>query len=157
MTDETNKAHELSVTRLIDASPETVYRVYTERTNEWFAPKPYQAEVDWDLRPGGKANLTMSGPDGFHTSELGVFLEVVPGRKIVATDAFAPGWLPQDPFLLTIATFEPEGSGTRYTATARHWSEEKLKSHEEMGFHDGWSTVAAQLAEIAEAEERAAA
>ena len=36
-----NSEHELSITRFIDAPPETVYRVYTERTEEWWAPKPW--------------------------------------------------------------------------------------------------------------------
>lgn len=36
-------------------------------------------------------------------------------------------------------------------------SEEALQRHREMGFEPGWTQVAAQLAELAEAEERAAA
>ena len=39
--------------------------------------------------------------------------------------------------------------GTIYTATARHRSSEARKSHEEMGFFDGWGTVATQLEEYA--------
>jgi uncharacterized protein YndB with AHSA1/START domain len=39
----------------------------------------------------------------------------------------------------------------------RHWSEEALKRHQEMGFEPGWTQVAAQLAELAEGEEKAAA
>ncbi len=46
--------------------------------------------------------------------------------------------------------WEPEGEGTRYTARVRHWNEETLKQHEAMGFHEGWSIVAGQLAELAE-------
>ena len=32
---------ELSVTRLIDAPPETVYRAWIGRPDDWFAPKPW--------------------------------------------------------------------------------------------------------------------
>ena len=157
MTTQTKAAHELSITRLIEASPETVYRIWTERTGEWWAPRPYTTpEVDIDLRPGGRALMAMRAPDGTDLPrEEGVFLEVVPNRKIVFTNAFAPGWIPQDPFMVVIITFEPEGSGTRYTARVRHWNEETLKSHEAMGFHEGWGIVAGQLAELA--EEHAAA
>jgi len=34
---------------------------------------------------------------------------------------------------------------TKYTATASHWNEAAMKKHEEMGFHEGWGTVADQL------------
>ena len=33
-----NSGHELSITRFIDAPPKTVYRTYTERTEDWWAP-----------------------------------------------------------------------------------------------------------------------
>ncbi|GGE32887.1 activator of HSP90 ATPase [Agaricicola taiwanensis] len=143
--------HELTVTRLINASPETVYRVWTTRTQEWFAPKPYTTpRLEFDLRPGGRSWMEMQAPDGTLHPHEGVFLEVVPNRKIVTTDAFAPGWVPQGPFMVSIFTFEPEGSGTRYTAVVRHWREEDKKTHEEMGFEAGWGQVCDQLAELAE-------
>jgi len=144
--------HELSISRHIAASPATVWKVYTERTTEWFAPKPYETPVvDWDLRPGGSASLVMRSPEGQDMPMQGVFLEVVPGERLVSTDAFAPGWVPQGPFMVTIITFAAEGEGTRYTASARHWSEEALKQHEAMGFTTGWGKVADQLAALAEA------
>lgn len=153
MSKEAAAPRELSITRLIHASPETVYRVWTERTAEWWAPLPYTTPVvDWDLRAGGSARTVMKGPDGVEMDNEGVFLEVVPNRKIVFTDAFKAGWIPQDQFMVAIVTFEPEDGGTRYTARVLHWSEEALKRHEAMGFQQGWSTVAEQLARLAEAE-----
>jgi uncharacterized protein YndB with AHSA1/START domain len=92
----------------------------------------------------------MRSPDGANMPHDGVFLEVVPNRKIVVTDAFKPGWIPQAAFMLAIVTFDPESSGTRYTARVQHWSEEAMKQHEQMGFHEGWGIVAGQLAELAE-------
>jgi uncharacterized protein YndB with AHSA1/START domain len=152
MTDHHAAGHELSVTRLIEAAPEAVYRVWTERTGEWWSPRPYTTpKVDIDLRPGGRCKMLMRAPDGTDLpDEEGVFLEVVPNRKIVFTNAFAPEWIPQDPFMVVIVTFDPEGTGTRYTARVRHWNQETLKQHERMGFHEGWGIVAGQLAELAE-------
>ncbi|MEZ0172544.1 SRPBCC family protein [Microvirga sp. TS319] len=151
MTNET-AAHELSIARLIDAPPETVYRVWTERTAEWWAPRPYTTpEAHLDLRPGGRGLMAMRAPDGTDLPrQEGVFLEVVPNRKLVFTDAFRAGWIPQNPFMVVIVTFDPEGAGTRYTARVRHWNEETLKQHEAMGFHEGWGIVAGQLAALAE-------
>jgi len=39
MTSKTD-GYELSITRLIDVPPATVWRVWTERLEEWWAPKP---------------------------------------------------------------------------------------------------------------------
>ncbi len=42
------------------------------------------------------------------------------------------------------------GGSTRYTARARHWTDEARKSHAEMGFHDGWGACADQLQVLCE-------
>ena len=158
MTDPNAAKHELSITRFIAASPEAVYKVWTKRTGEWWAPRPYTTPVvKFDLRPGGSARTVMRSPDGTDMPHGGVFLEVVPNRRIVMTDALKPGWIPQDAFMVAIVTFEPEGSGTRYTARVLHWSEEAMKQHEEMGFHEGWGIVAGQLADLAEGRSAASA
>ena len=153
MAETTHAEHQLSVTRLIQAPPETAYRVWTERTDEWFVPRPWKiAAVDMDFRPGGRSYIEMESPEGERFPNDGVFLEVVPNERIVSTDAFTPGWVPQGPLMVAIFTFEAEGGGTRYTATVRHWTAEALRQHEEMGFETGWSQCAAQLAELAEAD-----
>ena len=55
--------HELSITRFIDAPPETVYRVYTERTEEWWAPRPWKSRViARELSAGGPG--TIGGASG---------------------------------------------------------------------------------------------
>jgi len=152
--------HELSVTRHIDAPPSVVYRTWTERLGEWWAPKPYTTPmVELDLRPGGRDLITMQAPDGTLMPYEGIVLEVVPNERIVMTSAFTEGWVPQDaPFhMVSIFTFEPEGDGTRYTARARHWNAEACKAHEDMGFRQGWGIVADQLAELAEADAKVAA
>ncbi|MDX3901706.1 MAG: SRPBCC family protein [Sphingobium sp.] len=142
---------ELSVTRFIAAPPEIVWKVWTDLTADWFCPKPWTVTIDeMDLRPGGRFAVTMHGPDGEIFPHDGIFLEVEPYRRIVSTDAYKAGWVPQKPFMTAITSFEPEGEGTRYTAAARHWDEEAKKSHEAMGFADGWGKVADQLAELCE-------
>jgi uncharacterized protein YndB with AHSA1/START domain len=154
--------HELSITRYIDAPPESVYRVYTQRTEEWWAPKPWQTRViEQDLRAGGRSSIEMTGPEGESHPGEGVFLEVVPNERIVFTNAFTAGWQPKEGMesdcdfpMVAIVTFESEGSGTRYTARVRHWDEEARKKHEAMGFEEGWGICAAQLAGLAEADAR---
>jgi len=144
--------HELSVSCHIAAPREIIWKVWTDLKPEWFCPKPWRAEViEENLRPGGRCALRMFGPDGEDTGPMeGVFLDVVPYERIVSTDAYRAGWVPQTPFLTTITTFAPEGEGMRYTATARHWDAEALKRHEEMGFHPGWDQMIAQFKALCE-------
>lgn len=143
----------LKISRYIAASPEAVWTTYVERGTEWFTPRPWTTpEVDFDVRPGGRANITMASPEGERHSYKGVFLEVVPNRKLVSTGAMTEGWVPQagDMNFVRIDTFEPEGEGTRYTAEARHWDAEAADKHRQMGFEQGWGAAADQLAEVAE-------
>ena len=145
--------HELSVTRLIDAPVDLVWRIATERLTEWWCPKPWTTEiVEQDWRPGGRSAMIMRGPDGEEHPMEGVFLEVTPGRRFVFTDAFKAGWIPQTAFMLGYFEFADEGGKTRYTAGARHWTAEARAQHEAMGFVEGWGKVAEQLAALAEAE-----
>lgn len=143
----------LKISRYIAAPPEAVWIAYVERGTEWFTPRPWTTpEVDFDVRPGGRANITMASPEGERHSYQGVFLEVVPNRKLVSTGAMTEGWVPQagDMNFVRIDTFEPEGEGTRYTAEARHWDAEAAYKHRQMGFEQGWGAASDQLAELVE-------
>jgi uncharacterized protein YndB with AHSA1/START domain len=145
----------LSVTRYIAAAPETVWHVMTERQMEWWCPLPWRAEViEQDWRAGGRAAVVMKGPDGEVHPHDGIFLEVTPGVRFVSTDAFVKGkdgaFMPAGPFMVGSWEIEPEGAGTRYTATARHWNEETTKSHADMGFTEGWGACADQLVTLCE-------
>lgn len=146
-----NDNQELSVTRYIDAPPERVWQIMTERLTEWWCPRPWKTEIiELDWRPGGRAAMVMRGPEGEQHPSDGVVLEFTPNRRFVFTDAFSAGWQPQPAFMIGIFEVEPEGDGTRYTASARHWSAEAREQHQTMGFEEGWTAVAAQLAELAE-------
>ncbi|MCO1593883.1 SRPBCC domain-containing protein [Micromonospora sp. RHAY321] len=46
---------------------------------------------------------------------------------------------------------EPDGDGTRYTAIAIHADASAKKSHEEMGFLDGWGAALDQLVDVMKA------
>ena len=147
-------AHELTLTRTFDVPREALFKCWTDPKllAQWFAPKPWTiTAVDIDPRAGGVFNFTMRSPEGEDYPNTGIYLEVVPNEKIVTTDGLAPGFKPAGkPFMVAETTFEDLGGGkTRYTATARHWTEEDKKAHEQMGFHDGWGQVADQMAALA--------
>lgn len=149
-------AHEMSFTRLIDAPADKLFRLWTDpaRMSEWFCPKPWKvSDAKLDVRPGGASDITMQGPNGEVMPNRGQYLEIVPNRRIVFTDAFTGDWQTKDgaPFMVGIVEFAPEGGKTRYTCTVRHWSEETRRQHEEMGFPRGWEIAADQLEALAKA------
>ena len=141
----------LQIERHINASPETVWQVMTERMEEWWCPKPWRVEIiEQDWRAGGRSAMVMRGPEGEEMPQEGVFLEVLPGQRFVTTDAYRVGWMPQEPFMTGFWEVVPDGDGALYRAGARHWQEETMRNHEAMGFIDGWGVCADQLAALCE-------
>jgi uncharacterized protein YndB with AHSA1/START domain len=145
--------HELSITRLIDVPREKLFKCWTDPDllKPWFCPPPWKvSHAELDVRPGGANLIVMNGPNGEEIPNRGIYLEIIPNEKLVFTDAYTSAWVPSDkPFMTAILTFKDEGGKTRYTATARHWTKEDMKTHEQMGFTQGWGTVADQMAEFA--------
>ncbi len=142
--------HELLIERLMDAPAGALWRAYTEHLDEWFCPPPWRAEVvEMDLRSGGRASIAMHGPNGEVMPNDGVYLEVIPERLIVFTDAFTAGWNPAGPFMVGSFAFEPQGGKTLFRGRARHWTAEAKQQHEAMGFHAGWGKMAEQWEDVA--------
>lgn len=147
----TEAANQLSISRYIDAPPDKVWDVLVNRQDEWWCPLPWRAEVDFqDRRPGGRCEMTMYGPDGEVMPQHGMYLAWDEGRRFMTTDAVTGDFLPAGPFMIGIWEIEAEGAGTRYSASARHWTEDACRQHAEMGFHEGWSACAGQLAALCE-------
>ncbi|AYD01830.1 SRPBCC family protein [Neorhizobium sp. NCHU2750] len=151
----TRADYRLQIIREFDVPAEKLFTVWTtpERFGEWFCPLPWKVtEARADLRPGGESFVLMEGPEGEKVPNPGVYLEIVPGRKIVFTDAYTVGWVPSEkPFMTGIVEFEDLGGGrSRYTASAVHWTEEDMEAHRQMGFEEGWGIVAGQMARVAE-------
>jgi len=146
---------DLELTRFLKAPPAKVWRCWTEPALicQWFCPAPWGVtEAVADLRPGGRFYTLMKGPAGEVVPNEGSFLDLVPERRLVFTDLFHSDYRPAaQPGLgfSAIVTFAPEGSGTRYTARARHRSPAERQGHERMGFHEGWGAAAGQLDALA--------
>jgi uncharacterized protein YndB with AHSA1/START domain len=144
---------ELVLQRVVAVAPELVWAAWTqpEHITKWFTPAPWTTpEAEIDLRPGGVFRTVMSGPDGERRDNIGCYLEVVENRRLVWTTSLGPGYRPNDystggfPITATL-TFEPNGTGTTYTATVQHATPQDCASHAEMGFTDGWGAALDQL------------
>lgn len=145
---------DLYMERTVDVSPELVWMAWTrpEQLVQWFTPAPWTtAECEIDLRPGGVFRTVMRSPDGEDHTNVGCYLEIVPDRRLVWTDALEGGFRPNRqepklPFRFTaIIAMEPHGNGTKYSATVMHRDEESRNKHDEMGFQAGWGAAFDQL------------
>lgn len=147
---------ELVIGRIIDAPRHAVWRCWTEAEllKQWHCPKPWSVpEADLDVRAGGRFNTVFAGPDGERMENKGIWLEVVPETRLVFTDFFTEGFVPQGEGFMTgyVELSDAPGGGTRFVWGARHRTEAGLKQHEEMGFEAGWGAAAEQLEETAKA------
>lgn len=155
MTANPETAQVLQVTRLIPAPPAVVWRCLTEadRLRQWWVPAPVEvADMVIEPQPGGRFYTLMRMPDGAeHPVEM-MILQAEAPRRLFFTDLMTRGFVPvarpMFGFAAEIALI-PEGDATRYRATARHARAEDAARHAGMGFHDGWGTVADQLATLA--------
>lgn len=140
---------DLSFTRTLAVPRQLIWECWTmpQHIPHFFVPAPHKVTaVEIDLRAGGRFNTSFE-VDGTTMDNKGVYLEVVPGEKLVFTDTYTEGWKPAaDPFMTAILLLSdtPDG-GTTYTAIARHRTADTRKAHEDMGFFDGWGTVVTQL------------
>jgi uncharacterized protein YndB with AHSA1/START domain len=140
---------DLVLERSIDVPRDLVWQAWTrpEHVKRWFAPAPWtMVECEIDLRPGGIFRTVMRSPEGEHFPGVGCYLEIVERERLVWTDALVPGYRPSPkPFFTAIVTLEDRGGGTKYTARALHKDESDRKTHQEMGFHQGWGQCLDQL------------
>jgi uncharacterized protein YndB with AHSA1/START domain len=81
-------SRELTLTRIIGAPRERVFRAWTEETGmaKWWGPLWFSNPVCLlDARPGGKIRIDMKGPDGVVYPMGGMFLEVARPARLVFT------------------------------------------------------------------------
>ena len=144
---------DLHFTRTLTVPRSLIWECWTspEHIPHFFVPKPHKVtDCDIDLRVGGRFNTTFD-VDGNIMENKGVWLELVENERFAFTDTYEEGWKPKaDPFMTAILLLsDAEDGGTTYTAIARHRSAETAEQHKQMGFYDGWGTVATQLEEYA--------
>lgn len=90
------EANCLIFSRLLSASPEVVWKAWTEADllKAWWGPMGFTVPLcELDAQVGGKYFYCMRGPmpDGeiLEVYATGRYLEVVPGKKLAFTDSFA--------------------------------------------------------------------
>lgn len=94
---------ELTLERVIDATPEHLFRAWTEpdHLKQWYCPKPWTvASAELDVRPGGSNTVIMCSPEGQEHPNHGAYLDVVRNDRLVFTDALVEAWAPSEKVFL---------------------------------------------------------
>jgi uncharacterized protein YndB with AHSA1/START domain len=102
---------EIVTTRLLAWPRDLVFRAWTEPEHlaRWWGPKGFTNTFqEFDLRPGGRWQFVMHGPNGADHQNQSVFVEIAKPERIVFDHVSAPA------FQVT-ATFAEEGGKTRLT------------------------------------------
>jgi|ERR1051326_98825 uncharacterized protein YndB with AHSA1/START domain len=133
---------ELIVTRVLDATPETVYKAWTEpkQTARWWGPNHFTNPVcELDVKPGGAWRIVMRAPDGVEYACGGIYHEVIaPQRLVFSNNAFDHQGKP----LLegvTSVTFEAQGAKTKLTVETRMVGKVSYAAQMLAGMEAGWN------------------
>jgi uncharacterized protein YndB with AHSA1/START domain len=118
---------EVRVTREFDAPRALVFDAFTkpELVRRWLLGPPgwTMPVCEIDLRVGGSYRYTWrSEKDGAQMGAGGVFREVVPLERLVATERFDDAWYPGDAVITTV--FSEKRGVTRTTITILYESQE---------------------------------
>jgi len=133
-------AEALVLTRIFDAPPATVFRLWSDpaRVKEWWHPKDFTTPVfEMDFREGGAYRycIRSKGQDGW---AHGVYREIDAPHRIVMSFQWESGDAGHDRPTLVTVTFDAEGNDkTRLTFRQEPFaSEPERKSHGQ-----GWGEV----------------
>jgi uncharacterized protein YndB with AHSA1/START domain len=85
MTNQTDPAREIVITRIVDAPRELVWQAWTDPQHvaKWWGPRGFSTTIKrMDFRVGGVWEHVMHGPDGAKYPNKSVFKEIVPLERI---------------------------------------------------------------------------
>lgn len=129
----------LEVRRLLPASAEEVFAAWTdpEVMRTWLSPVGH-ADVEVDLRIGGRFRVTMVGEDR-RIEHTGEYLEIAPPRRLAFT--WSSRFTGPEPGVVTVELRPAEG-GTELVLTHERLPEGQVEPHQ-----GGWGRMLDRLAE----------
>lgn len=108
---------EIVITRTFDAPRQMVFDAFTrpELVPQWLTGPPGSSMpiCEIDLRAGGAYRYVLTGPGHPEMTIRGVFKQIVPPERVVATESFDPAWYEGENINTT--TFTESGGKTTVT------------------------------------------
>ena len=142
-----------------DASPDRVWRLWADprQLERWWGPPTYPATVTaHDLRPGGRVEYHMTGPEGDRPRGYWEVLEAEAPRRLVFRDGFANADgtpnsdLPMNEAWVTIV--EVDAGRSRMSIESRFESAEAMEQVLAMGMEEGLKQAVGQIDAILAAD-----
>jgi uncharacterized protein YndB with AHSA1/START domain len=104
---------EVTITRMLDAPAELVFRAWTEGEHlaKWYAPEGFGVgRAESDAKEGGAFTIVMKGPDGAEYPLWGTYTEFDPPKKLVtAVTAAGPDGTPALDAVTTVTLIDHDG------------------------------------------------
>ena len=146
---------EIAMTRVFDAPRRLVYDAYTkpELLKRWLGVHNgwVLAVCEIDLKVGGAYRYVWRGPDGMEMGMRGVYQELIPSERVVATEKFDQPWYEGE--AVGTVTFDEQDGKTTLTMTIRYASKDVrdavLASPMEQGVAAGFDKLAELLPTLA--------
>ena len=115
----------------------------------WYGAQGWTLAIcEVDLHAGGAWRYVSRRPDGAELTQRGVFREVLPPRRLVATQSFDPPWDSGE--CLVTTTFAESAGRTTVTVTVRYPSraarDSALRTPMRRGLSEGYARLDALLA-----------
>lgn len=151
---ESDDEQSITVTRVIEASPERVYEAFLDpdQLAQWLPPTGFSAEVH-HLEPeeGGTFRITFTGETeefaDYEHSFGGTYHELVPGERIVHTDAFETDDPSMAGEMTVTVTFETVPEGTKVTVRQEGIPEAIPPEDSQAGWTDSLGNLAGLVEE----------
>jgi uncharacterized protein YndB with AHSA1/START domain len=158
MTIDTPGDREVVMTRVFDAPRQLVYDAFTkpELVARWLTgPAGWTMPVcEIDLRVGGKYRYVWENAQGKRMSSGGVYREIVPPERVVATERFDDPWYPGE--ALGTTTFVEAGGRTTMTMSVQYESKETRDQVIKTGMETGVAYSFDQLEQMLAAQVQSA-
>jgi uncharacterized protein YndB with AHSA1/START domain len=146
---------EIVMTRVFDAPRRLVYEAYTkpELLKRWLGVHNgwTLAVCEIDLKVGGTYRYVWRGPDGMEMGMRGVYQELIPSERVVATEKFDQPWYEGE--AVGTVTFDEQDGKTTLTMTILYASKDVrdavLQSPMEQGVAAGFNKLAELLPGLA--------
>lgn len=136
----------LRVSRLINASPETLFRAWTDpdQLKQWHCPEGITlADAQVELSVGGRYRLRMEDPEGKVYTAVGAYREIQPARRLVYTWQWEETENDVGETLVTVE-FQERGDATEVVLTHELFPAAEAKEHH----LQGWTSIFDKLEKL---------
>lgn len=141
---------EIVMTRVFDAPRRLVFEALTtpELLKRWLLGPPGWSMVvcEVDLKVGGAYRYVWRNTKGTDMGMGGVFREIVPPERLVATEVFDESWYPGE--ALDTSVLVEQGGKTTLTLTVLYESREARDAALSTGMEDGMAASYDRLADL---------